>query len=132
MQKIVVRKADSKIVSAGDEDISRFNPQEFDIIEIEEVKLPDEIKFCFYKDGQVKVDEKLKQETLEKEAKAKRERKKAREYIALENLAGLTNEQIENWIDQNVTNLSGGKLAIKKLVKWCRALTRVLALRQDD
>lgn len=132
MRKIVVRKTDKKIVSFSYEDTSRFSVEEFDIIQTTLAKLPDELVYCFYKNGQIVVDEKLKQEILEKKAKRNQEREEARQHIVLEDLAGLTNEQIENWIDQNVTDLAGGKLAMKKLAKWCRALTKVLGLREDD
>lgn len=132
MNRIAVRKSDKRIVSFGTEDMSRFNPQEFDIVDTILEALPDELRFCFYKNHKVVVDEALKQQTLEKEAKAERERQEARKQIGLENLAGLTNEKIDNWVDNNITDLAGARTAFKRLAKWCRALTRVLMLREDD
>lgn len=132
MNRMVVRKSDGKIVSFGTEDTSRFNPAEFDIMETDLEVLPGEIEFCFYENGEVVVDEALEEETREKEAEADRQNQEARQHIALENLAGLTNEKIDNWVDNNITDLAGAKTAFKKLAKWCRALTRCLMLRQDD
>jgi len=134
MNKIAVRKFDKKIVGFGAGDMACFSPDEFDIIETDLETLPDELRFCFwdYDEEEVAVDEALKQETLEKEAKAEQERQEAREHIGLDDLAGLTNEKIDNWVDSNVTDLAGGRLAFKKLAKWCRALTRIAMFRQDD
>lgn len=130
----MIRKSDKRIISLSYEYTSRFSPQEFDIIETSLEKSPDRLQFCLWDYGKKKivVDEALRQKTLEKEAKAEQERREARGHIGLDDLAGLTNTQINNWVDSNVTDLAGGRLAIKKLAKWCRALTRALMLRQDD
>lgn len=78
------------------------------------------------------VDEQLKQETLAKEAAIEQQKKEAKKHINLDDLAGLSNQQINNYIDNNVTDLASAKAVLKKLAKWCRALTRVQVLRQDD
>jgi len=132
MRRLAIRKSDKVIVSFGYEDMARFGPDEFDIIDTVLEVLPDDMRFCFYKQGKVVVDQALKDETLQKETKARQEREEARGHLTLEDLAGLTNAQINNWVDSNVTDLVGGRLAIKKLAKWCRALTRIAMLRQDN
>lgn len=132
MNKIVVRKSDKKILSFGSEDMSRFSPQEFDVVETILENLPDELDYCFYREGKVVVDEALKQKTLDAEAQAEKEAQEAREHIKLETFAGLTNTQIDNWVSNNVTDLAGGRKAIKILAKLVRASIRSQMLRQDD
>lgn len=87
MRKIVVRKSDKKVVSFGDEDISRFNPQEFDTIQTNLANLPDELRFCKYENGLVIVDEIDKQQILQQEAQRQQNTKNAREYIEKNNPA---------------------------------------------
>lgn len=83
MNKIAVRKSDNKMLSFGTENMSRFSPKEFDIMETALESLPDELDYCFwdYKKKEVVVDEVLKQETQDREEEIEKKRQEAREYI---------------------------------------------------
>lgn len=87
MNKIAVRKSNKRILSFGNEDTSRFSGDEFDIFETALENLPDELRFCKYEDGDIVVDEVLKQKTLQKEAEEEEKSLKAREYLEKNNPA---------------------------------------------
>lgn len=87
MNKIAVRKSDKRILSFGGEDMTRFSPEEFDIIETVLEELPDELRFCKYENGEIVVDEMLKREILQEEAEEEEKNLKAREYIKNNNPA---------------------------------------------
>jgi len=89
MNKIAVRKSDKRILSFGTEDMSRFSPDEFDIVETLLEELPDELRFCKYdyENGEVVVDEALKQEIQSREEQIEKKRQEAREYIEKNNPA---------------------------------------------
>lgn len=58
---------------------------------------------------------------------AEQEKQEARQYARLEELASLTNQQIDNYIDTNMANLpASAREGFKKLAKWNRALTKAL------
>lgn len=85
MNKIAVRKSDKKILSFGSEDMSRFRSDEFDIFETILENLPDELRFCKYENGEVVVDEVLKEEILNKKKEIALKREQAREYLKKNN-----------------------------------------------
>lgn len=90
MNKIVVKKSDHSIVSFGFEDMSRFNPADFDVIETDLESLPDELRFCKYENDQVIVDEAHKQQILDAEVQTKQKRNEARQYIEDNNPSDIT------------------------------------------
>ena len=90
MNKIAVRKFDKMIMSFGTEDMSRFSPEEFDIVETALEELPDELRFCKYENDQIVVDEALKEEILNAEKEKEQKRQEAREYIEKNNPADVT------------------------------------------
>ena len=132
MKKIVVRKSDNRLVSFGYEDTSRFDPADYDVIETTLGQLPDELRFCKYENSQVIVDEAYKQQILDAEAQVKQDRQEARDHIRLEELAGLSYQQIDNYIDNNVTSLANAKVVLKKLAKWNLALAKYLMIRMEE
>lgn len=71
------------------ENTSRFNPDEFDIIEVDITNLPDELRFCKYENGKVVVDEIYKQRVLQEEAQREQNHKEARQYLKDNNLANV-------------------------------------------
>lgn len=87
MSKIAVRKSDKRIISFGTEDMARFSPSKFDIIEIDLEVLPDELRFCDYQNGEVVVNEALKEDTLNRETERTQKRQDAREYLKTNNPA---------------------------------------------
>ncbi len=89
MSKIAVRKSDKRIVSFGTEDMSRFSSTEFDIFETDLEILPDELRFCEYQNGEIVVDEILKEDILNKEMDIVKKRQDAREYLRTSNPADI-------------------------------------------
>lgn len=132
MNKIAVRKSDGRLVSFGSEDMSRFDPATYDIMEIQLARLPDELRFCIWENGQIVVDTVYKQQVLGAEAQKEQEREEAKQHITLDDLAGLTNQKIVNYVNNNVTDLASAKSLFIKIIKWNRALTRIAMVRQDD
>jgi len=134
MRKVVYKKSDKTLASFGFEDTSRFDPADYGIEPTDLENLPDEMMFCRYDpiEKKIIVDEVFKQEYLDAKADALEARDAGWQDITMNNLAGLTNQQIDNYITNNVTDLASAREALKKLAKWCRALTRILSFRQDD
>lgn len=131
-KKIAVLKQNQKIIYFGYQDMSQLDPKDYDIVEIMLENLPDNIQFCRYVNGQVVVDKAYKQEFEATEELKKQEKQEAKQRIGLEELAGLTYSQLDNYIDNNVTNLASARQVLKKLAKWNLALTKYLVIRKGE
>jgi hypothetical protein len=132
MKKIVVRKTDNRLVSFGYEDMDRFDPIDFDIIEVLIAELPDELRFCKYENGQVIVDEVYKAQVLQKEAEKTAKRQEALTVIngltsvidmtelaqitpKLEWYGDKTFQQVKNYIENNIVDFASAKEYLVKL-----------------
>jgi len=133
--KVLVELSTGLIKAWGHSDFSQdVIPGQIEQWEYEDIPLPDKRKFCRwdFQNQEIIVDQTLKNEILQEEVETQQQVLEGIQHISLSQIAGKTETQIDNWIDNTVTDLASAKQAFKIIAKLLRSIIRLYRLKQDD